>query len=744
MSNLKVDLSNCDREPIHIPGNIQPHGFLIAIDRSGTICYASENIYALTRIEAKVLLGKNLAVFLAAITQGHALSPVFAIVSLFFGGHNIDQLNPTGLHILGRDYNLIVTASGDYLVLEIEPAIPERHGLLQKTIGYSLSKMLVDKNLDHLIANTAEQVRSVINFDRVMIYKFSGEGHGEVIAESKTEALDSWVGQHFPASDIPLQARELYKKNLTRLIANVADIPSGLLGMQGLPALDLTFSQLRAVSPIHIQYLKNMGVVSSFSISLIYKTELWGLIACHHYSPKFIEFTARDSAKLIGQILSSALEFRQDELNHLVHDNYNAHLDQLTKNMLAGADLVEALTGSDTNLLSVVEASGVVLSFDKTITTLGTVPESAALELLLSWLKNKLDQPLYHTDHLGSVFPDSKVYADMPCGLLLVNISKELGEFVVFFKGEQTSTISWAGNPEIEELRKADPLLQISPRNSFELWAETVNGKSLPWSREEIHSATRLQQEIIYAINLKASAVRVLNEKLTTAYQELDTFSYGISHDLKNPISTIKVYAQLLLRDESMSERSRQISANIESGAEKMNRMVEEVLEYSRIGRLEPKYALVDMELMISEICSELKLIYHQHCPVITLGKLHKIYADPVMIVRVFSNLIGNAAKYSQQHDVPQIHIQSVLEGTRINFSVRDNGIGIRPMDMPKIFDLFSRMSNVGDVEGSGVGLAIVKGIVDRHKGSVWAENVQGGGTVFKVSFEIPPFHEQL
>ncbi|GAA3956670.1 ATP-binding protein [Pedobacter ginsengiterrae] len=639
---------------------------------------------------------------------------------------------------MSRDYNLIVTASGAYLVLEIEPAIPGQQGLVQKNIGSSLSKMLVDKNLDHLIANTAEQVRSVINFDRVMIYRFSADGHGEVIAESKTNNLDSWIGQHFPASDIPLQARELYKKNLTRLISNVSDSPSGIMGLPGLENLDLTFSQLRAVSPVHIQYLKNMGVASSFSISLIYKSELWGLIACHHYSPKFIEFTARDSAKLMGQILSSALEFRQDELNHLVHENFNANLDQLAKYMLSEASMSEALTARECNLLSIVDAQGAVLCFESKLSTLGTVPTKDTLTALCSWISDHVEDHMFYTDHLASVFPEGSSFADMPCGVMMVNISKELGDFVLFFKPEQRSTVSWAGKPDEEIKRKSDPLLNISPRSSFELWAEIISGKSLPWSFEEIHSVSRLRSEISYALNLKATGVRVLNERLTSAYEELDAFSYGISHDLKNPIATIKVLAQLLLRDKSLTDRSRQISVSIESSAEKMNRMVEEVLEYSRVGRLEPKFDIVDTQALVREICSELKLIYHLYSPIIEAGNLHNIYADPRLIVRVFSNVLTNAAKYSQKHQTPKIHIESTLEDNLVKFRIRDNGIGIKPADLPRVFDLFSRMSNVGTIEGSGVGLAIVKKIVDRHKGSIWAENLQEG-TCFNLILMAPP-----
>jgi chemotaxis family two-component system sensor kinase Cph1 len=736
MSELKIDLTNCDREAIHIPGNIQPHGFILAIDTAGIISYCSDNIFALAGIRANTLLGSHLSIFVNVINRETSASPILAMVSLFRAGHDYGQLNPGALTIHGKDYNLIISESGNYLLLEIEPALLEEQGILQKMIGHSLSRMMVDKNLDHLISNTAEQIRSVIGFDRVMIYKFAADGHGEVVAESKTEELPSWIGQHFPASDIPQQARALYKLNLTRLIANVNDVPSGLLALSGLEALDLTNGQLRAVSPIHIQYLKNMGVASSFSISLIYKKELWGLIACHHYSPKFIEFSTRESAKLIGQILSSALEFRQDELNYQIHENFNVQIDKLSRQMMKDESLVDALTTHDTNLLSVLEASGAVLVFEKTVTVMGSVPEKTQLEPLLVWLQTNIKNQLFHTDHLAAVYPLAKDFKAIGSGMMLLIISKELNEYIIFFKPEQLSSISWAGNPEKEPGKIVDGLLHISPRHSFESWAEIVTGKSLPWTGEEIQSATRLKQEITYAINIRANAIRSLNEKLSLAYEELDTFSYTISHDLKNPVTSMKVYAQLLQRDLSLGGRSRQIALKMELGADKMNRMIEEVLEYSRIGRSKPQYKVINSSLIIKEIAEELKIIYHVNQPDIVLGELHHLYGDETMMIRVFANLIGNAVKYSQQNHSPKIEIGSVMEDHQVRFTIRDNGIGIKPIDLPKIFDLFSRMSNVGEIEGSGVGLAIVKRIIDQHKGKIWAESNHTGGSVFHLCLD--------
>ncbi len=195
--------------------------------------------------------------------------------------------------------------------------------------------------------NAAEQVKEIIHYDRVMIYKFWEDEHGEVIAEAKNEDLEPFLGLHYPATDIPKQARALYKLNLTRIIADVHHPASPVTAMSDIAAafpLDLTFSTLRAVSPIHIQYLKNMGVAASFSVSLIAHGELWGLIACHNYTPRFIDYKEREGARLIGQILSAQLEFRDEEENKEYHKQYQQAADDIIRQMTKDWDVLNAIT----------------------------------------------------------------------------------------------------------------------------------------------------------------------------------------------------------------------------------------------------------------------------------------------------------------------------------------------------------------------------------------------------------------
>lgn len=736
MQYPKVDLTNCDREPIHIPGKIQSHGFLIVIDKQNIICFHSDNVAEFIINLPDTILGQHINTVEPLIGKNEPVDFINQLIT--FGKVNgFEQINPFNTDIKGKPFHLIISASEDYFLLEFEPAQSDSNTDIQKMIGRSISEMLADKNLQNLLKNSAVQVKSVIGYDRVMVYRFAEDGHGEVIAEAKNADLPSWLGLHYPASDIPKQARELYKVNLTRLIANVHTEASGVLREDNGndTPLDMTCSHLRAVSPIHIQYLKNMGVDSSFSISLIYKKELWGLIACHNYSPRFIDYRSRESAKLIGQILSSALEFRQDEENQHLQERYKSAVDQLSRLMLKDNDIENALTEHAVTLLNAVDAHGAVLMFENGMKKLGNTPREEEVTQLVKWIKSNVVESLYYTDRLPSVFPEAAAFKHVASGIMVLTLSRELGEYVIWFKQEQLQTITWAGNPEKPVEITGDGLLQISPRKSFDEWSQTVSGTSLNWSGEEVKSAIRLKSEISYAINQKAGAIRLLNEKLKLAYEELDTFSYTISHDLKNPISTIKSYAQILMRDKEAKPSAIKILERINYGADKMNGMIQEVLEYSRIGRSELVSTEIDPAPMINDLVKDMVLVYNAENAKIIIGNLPKIQGDPLMISQVFANIISNAIKYSIKTENPIVEINGTDNGHEVVYTIKDNGLGIDIKQLPRIFELFKRMDNVGDIEGSGVGLAIVQRIIEKHKGKIWVDSELGQGTTFNIAF---------
>lgn len=739
MPDFHVDLNNCDVEPIHIPGSIQSHGFLIALDDAFNICYYSDNTAKFFRLSDLNLLGKPLSHLESILNHVEHQDFITQLLKIGKGKKGFEPNNPHEVVILGTAYNLVISASGAHTLLEFELSVTRPPVNIQHMIGSSLSEMLADRNLSNLLKNTVLEVKHIIQYDRVMIYRFAEDGHGEVVAEAKIKKLESWLGLHYPASDIPKQARELYKKNLTRLIADVSVLPSRIsTDKHNSEPLDLTCSELRSVSPMHIQYLKNMGVASSFSISLIYRNQLWGLIACHSYTPKFIDYSSRKSAKLIGQILSSALEFRQDDENQKTQKEYSAQLDKLAKLLMKQDTLVQALTKNKINLLNVVKASGAVLVYDQQVTTLGITPNEEQLKKLLKWIAKKRTKFFFHTDQLSAVFPDALAYKHAASGMMVCILDRERKEYLIWFKPELRHSINWAGNPDKPLEIDERGLFHISPRLSFQTWEETVIGKSHSWTLEEVNSVKRLKEEIAYSINLKARGVQELNQKLKLAYEELDSFSYTISHDLKNPLAVIKMYAQILAKDSTNQEKRNKVFAQISKGADKMNSMITEVLEYSKIGRSAIDYQQIDAGLMIKEILSEMSVVYEEIGLNITVGKTPNLYGEKLMMTQVFGNLISNAIKYSQNDTFSEIHIKGEIIGSKVCYSIKDNGIGISETNLLKVFDLFQRIDTKEKIEGNGVGLAIVKRIVDRHQGTIWVESVIGEGSTFFISFNIP------
>ncbi|GAB2691600.1 ATP-binding protein [Mucilaginibacter koreensis] len=740
MKDFKVDLTNCDREPIHIPGNIQAHGFLAATDYKHMITYVSENVQQYLNVTPAQLLGKP-ASTLAQFIQ-HQNDPEFITHLLQLGKHaqSFENINPYQVTIDSKTYNLILNTTDDGYLLEFEPSASDLSFDLQRTIGRSVSEMLSGKYLQELLENAAHQVKRIIRYDRVMIYKFLDDGHGHVIAEAANPELEPFLGLHYPATDIPKQARQLYIANLTRIITDVNAEPSPIVTLNIDDAepkpLNLTNSALRAVSPIHIQYLKNMGVASSFSISLLYRDQLWGLIACHNYSPRFIDFKAREAAKLVGQIISSALEFKQDEENVELSEQFNQVYTSLSANLRKGGDIKDALTKQKPSVLDAVQVTGAAVIFENSISLLGVTPSEEQTKELAAWLKTQLVDKIFYTHHLPALFPQAKTYSTVASGLLACLLSSEMGEMILWFKPEQLATVDWAGDPNKPAEPGEDGVMQLSPRRSFDVWTETVRYTSSRWSNAEIASVLRLREEVVYAINRQANEIRILNEKLKQAYDELDTFSFTISHDLRTPLSTIKNYSELLLEtNPNLDSGSQRLINKVIAGADKMNFLIKEVLNYSQIGRTEINYVPINMHNLITDIEQELRMALKPQNLTFVVQDTPEIKGDPTMVNQVFTNLLNNAVKYSSRSAAPKVIVNGTENDYEIIYSIKDNGVGIDVNYYNRIFDLFKRMDNVQDYEGTGVGLAIVKRIVEKHKGRIWLESELGVGTIFYVSF---------
>lgn len=738
MSLTQVDLTNCDKEPIHIPGKVQSHGFLVAVNKeSHLISYISENIRPFVSNEAKNYLDRPIGELNKDLEISALPLSLSQILTLANSSRESETVNPIYLQLAQKPYNLIISQSGNEQIMEFEPETSDLTLDLQKMISRSVSGILSARNSNALLQNAALEIKSIIRYDRVMIYKFGEDGHGEVVSEAKNEDLDPFLGLHYPASDIPKQARELYKINLTRIIADVHSESSRIITQKAEgDALDLTRCELRAVSPVHIQYLKNMGVASSFSISLLVHKELWGLISCHNYTPRFINYKSRDASKIIGQILSSALEYRQEE--ELIHTSaaFNTAADELANYIEKEDDMTVALTSHDITIRDIVSATGAVLIFDRKITRIGITPEEDQIKEIVEWLIPNMPNPIYTSHHFPEIFHPAKEYSQIASGIIGCMLSKEMNELIIWFKPEQIKKITWAGNPAKPVSEQEDGTLPISPRKSFEKWTELVKNTSDRWSNGELAVVIKIREQIIYTINRRANEIRLLNDRLKLAYEELDTFSYTVSHDLRSPLSSIKSYSELLsTTNNSLDETAKKVLDRIIFCTDKMNHLITEILKYSKMGRAEVEVCPIDMGSLLHEIKTEVINDLKPASLEFLIGDTPSIKGDPVMINQVFTNLINNAVKYSARSKPAKVKVEGVKNNNEIVYSISDNGIGIDINYYNHVFELFKRMDNVKDFEGTGVGLAIVKRIVEKHKARIWFDSSLGAGTVFYIAF---------
>ena len=743
MIEFKVDTTDCEKEPIHILGKIQGHGFLIGVNnKDRLIHYISENTAAFINDDSAKYLGKHIDEIEARmnISNFENKLKLSQIISLGLG-NGFESLNPFYMEVDGKAYNLIIKNAAPILLLEFEPCNIKEEFDVQKTIGRSISTILAESGLHSMLKTAAREIKKIIQYDRVMIYQFGEDGHGEVLVEEKNRDLEPFLGLHYPASDIPKQARELYKINLTRIIADVAmDCPAIISNQGQNTPLDLTHSVLRAVSPGHIQYLKNMGVASSFSISLLSHGELWGLVACHNYSPKFIDYKAREASKLIGQILSPALEYRLGEEDSDKFELLNQSVSTLIKYIEKESDIVSALTSNAVTINSICSSTGAVLVFDNKIISIGSTPSNDEVKEIVKWVIDNSQDMVFYTHRFPAIYPAVEKYSDFASGLFACILSRELSEMILFFKPEQKQSIYWAVNPEKAVVAANDGSLKLTPRQSFDKWTEIVRHTSTKWSRGEIAALINLREQVIYQINRKANEIRQLNQRLKLAYEELDTFSFTVSHDLRTPLSSIKSYTELLLlTNESLDDNAKKILERINACSDRMALLIKEILNYSSYSRNEIKLEKVNMRQLIEDIKN---VIYESSQPKnleFIIGSTPDILGDAVMIEQVFANLLGNAIKYSSRSSNAVVKIGGYVSENETIYTVTDNGIGIDIKYYNRVFELFKRMDNVKDFEGTGVGLAIVKRIMEKHKGRIWFESQLGKGTVFYVSFNNQP-----
>lgn len=531
--NEAVDLTNCDREPIHILGTIQPFGVLISLDPEGRIRRVSANLAAFAGLQPDEVLG------LAAETifEVNALAALRERMQLLRGGDAVERLFGVKLFDRRTAFDVAIHFSGGEFVIEAEPASDNgaEAGNLMRTFTGRLRQA---ETTQAFLREAARQVKSLTGFDRVMVYRFDDTGSGEVVAEALTPGTDSFFGLHYPASDIPAQARRLYLRNVFRVIADVTAEPVPLLSAPsaGGRALDQSIGLLRAVSPIHVEYLRNMGVGASLSISIIVEGQLWGLFACHHYGPRLPNLAMRTTAELFGQLFSFMLESRlRNETSE-----YELRARRASDRIMATVAQNPALLSDPAWLAEVtfelVPADGVAVFLDGEVALNGLTPTIEQCGRIHDYLNEEAAGNVVATDSIASLIPEARVHADLAAGMLAIPLSRSPRNHIVLFRAEQLRAVRWAGNPEksVEHGPNGD---RLTPRKSFEAWTKLVQGTSLPFTKAERQVAETLRNGMLEVLLRLADDAALERER---AHDRQEVLIAELNHRVRNILSLIR------------------------------------------------------------------------------------------------------------------------------------------------------------------------------------------------------------
>ena len=485
-----VTTDNCANEPIRIPGAIQPHGFLLVLDDAQEhVTVASENAADILRTPFKLLLGASIEhlferELLSAIRQQKCAVEPEGMVT-YLGTFRIRE----------ELYAVITHCIESQRVLEFERqdrlvGAEMMNSIITNFVG-TLSKL---ESAQELCDAITSQVAQLTGYDRILLYSFDDEGHGTVLSEKNNGRLPSYLDLRFPAGDIPQQARELYVLNTVRIIPDAYATPSPLRAIQAEAPhiLDLSLGVLRAVSPIHIQYMKNMGTLSSMSISIISEGRLWGLISGHHAEPRLVPYLVRSACDMLSKLVGTQITtFRTAErFNTLTR--FHAVQRRLLTHIAAQYNYLESLSTELDSLQQVTGASGVALSIDGEHSTAGAVPSAADIVRIMHWLDSRTQSDLYVTRELSKDLPWAADLADTASGLLAIRISDVRQRYILWFRPQVIRTVTWAGEPA----KQSSPD-RLNPRKSFENWREIFHGQSTQWTDAEMESA----REFLSAIN---------------------------------------------------------------------------------------------------------------------------------------------------------------------------------------------------------------------------------------------------
>ena len=705
MVSNALTLDNCDQEPIHIPGRIQSHGVLFAFDRSGVLMHRSTNAVAVLG-PGVPSLGDSLGVAHFAAYPG--LHDLVAQVrdapddDVF--GYAAEFHSPFGA------FNVVAHRNARGLICEFESglaAVPETAGF-SFSAHRAMERLRYQGTVDELLGAAVQEVRRLTGFDRVMAYRFLHDDSGSVVAESRDAALESFLGVRYPAGDIPAQARRLYVVNTLRLIADVQTEPVPVEALRTTTEpLDMSHSVLRSVSPMHIEYLTNMGVAASMSISIVIAGKLWGMLACHHRAARRVSHTVRMACDVLGQLLAANLQgvlARAQATRTEKSANFRSHL---LAHAFSAHDLGSALSAEAGTLCESFGAQGVLLADGGKLEVFASLAPTAAAALL-QWLnaEKPVAGRMVHMNALDSLPAALRAQMGFWCGLLAMPFGADPLNWMVLLRKEQLETVMWGGRPEKEyTIGPMGP--RLTPRGSFDLWRETVKGHALPWDETDLESAQKLLDKLVWA-----DAVRMAE----TARARTHLMAM-LGHDLRDPLQSIANTATLMAIQGGNSTLSQRIKAS----STRMQGLIGQVMDMSQLqsGGLDFQMQSINLAAVVRDLVAESSAARPgvKIQPIVPPKLM--VLADRGRIAQVLGNLLSNASYYGTP-GAPVLVQLLKRDGMAV---IEVSNEGRPPLDevVTTLFQPFRRggLTSTTNRNGLGLGLYIAQQVMAGHGGTL-------------------------
>lgn len=629
----QVDITSCDREPIHLAGAVQSFGYLVAVSSDWIIARCSANVADVTGQEVDDLLGMQASELFG---EGVLHDIRNRLQWLHIGGLN-ERIFSANLFGDDRRFDVAVHLSDGLVVIEFEPTLNDQAFEPIPLVRSMMAKLEQAKDFDNFLVQAARQVRYVTEFDRVMVYRFLEDDTGEVVADACAPDVESFMGLRYPASDIPRQARALYLRNQLRIISDVHSEPSPIvpaLSPEGQP-LDLSMSVLRAVSPIHIEYLRNMGVGASMSISIVVEGRLWGLFACHHFSPRVLSFQRRTVAELFGQMFGLELANRERQGTlQTERDGRQVH-ERLMSAIGSGESVFQNLEKMLDIFRDVIPSDGAAIWCDGEFASTGRGLLKEEMQGLVRFLNRTGASRIYHTDHLALHHDKAEDYSDRVAGILAIPVSRKPRDYLVLTRHELTRTVNWAGNPE-KPAELGPNGIRLTPRKSFEAWQEVVRGRSKAWSSEDKHIAESLRTTLLEVI------LRSLDEtdrfrKEAQATQDL--LIAELNHRVRNILTLVRgIVAQTGGNAGSVSDFASEVGGRIQALARAHDQLTSSQWTFSSLRAM---------------LETEIEAYFGENTGRWQIGGPHVLLAPQAFstLALVFHELVTNSAKYGALSD---------------------------------------------------------------------------------------------